>query len=247
VTDDYPPKHKHHHGIWSPWTKTKFEGRTPDFWNAFKKTGTVEFVALDVKWGGPVAGGFTARHRFMDLSAEPQPKAALDETWSVIVYRPIAVHGGTYHVFDLAIHQECSGKSPLTLTKYHYGGLGFRGHRQWEDKSNCTFLTSEGKTRANGDETRGRWCYVGGNVDGAPCGVAILDHPGNLNHPQPMRLNPDEPFFCYAPQQLGDFTIEPGKPYDARYRFVVSDGPPDAEQIDRMWNDFAKPPGVKAE
>src|SRR5688500_627816 len=37
VTDDYPVKHKHHHGSWSPWTKTEFEGRAPDFWNMGQK------------------------------------------------------------------------------------------------------------------------------------------------------------------------------------------------------------------
>src|SRR5688572_27171095 len=42
VSDDYPPDHKHHHGIWSPWTKTVFEGRHPDFWNMGDKTGKVE-------------------------------------------------------------------------------------------------------------------------------------------------------------------------------------------------------------
>ena len=78
-------------------------------------------------------------------------------------------------------------------------------------------------------------------------GVAILDHPANFRHPQGMRLNPDEPFFCFAPEQLGEFAIEPGKPYVARYRFVVADGPADAAEINRLWNDYANPPAVKVE
>ena len=31
VTDDYPPNHIHHHGIWAAWAKTEFQGRAPDF------------------------------------------------------------------------------------------------------------------------------------------------------------------------------------------------------------------------
>jgi len=50
VTDDYPPNHLHHHGIWFPWTKTRFEGREVDFWNMGGKTGTVEFVAFGKSW-----------------------------------------------------------------------------------------------------------------------------------------------------------------------------------------------------
>ena len=246
VTDDYPPKHKHHHGIWSPWTMTKFEGRSPDFWNMGKKTGTVEFVDLDAAWGGKVAGGFAARHRMVDLSATPKPRPAIDETWLVRVYRPLGEEKPAY-VVDWTSTQTCASSSPLVLPKYHYGGFGFRGHRQWEDKSNCFFLTSEGKDRGNGNETTGRWCWVGGKVDGEMTGVAILCHPENFRFPQPMRLNPDEPFFCYAPSQGGDWSIEPGKPYVAKYRVVVADGPADAKEIERWWNDYANPPTVKVE
>ena len=31
VTDDFPPNHIHHHGVWWAWTKTEFQGRQPDF------------------------------------------------------------------------------------------------------------------------------------------------------------------------------------------------------------------------
>ena len=249
VTDDYPHNHKHHHGIWAPWTLTQFEGRKPDFWNMGAKSGTVEFVGLGDAWSGRVAGGFIARHRHVDLSATPQPKTALQEEWQVDVYRvgPSGGGGGgdkPYYLFDLKLRQETAGDSPLVLPKYHYGGLGFRGHGQWDGKDNAVYLTSEGKDRSNGNETRGRWCHVGGKVDGQPCGVAILDHPDNFRHPQPMRLHPTEPFFCFAPSQFGDWSIQPGKPYAARYRFVVADGPADPKELDRLWHDFAHPPQV---
>ena len=246
VTDDYPPKHKHHHGIWSPWTKTKFEGREPDFWNMGQKTGTVEFEGIDAAWGGRVVGGFAARHQMVDLSAKPQPKPAIDEAWNVRVYRPLTGAKPLY-VVDWMSTQTCASNSPLVLPKYHYGGLGYRGHRQWEEKSNCFFLTSEGKDRSNGNETTGKWCWVGGKVDGDMTGVTFLCHPENFRFPQGMRLNPDEPFFCYCPSQGGDWAIEPGKPYVARYRIVIADGPADAKEIERWWNDYATPPKVTVE
>jgi hypothetical protein len=59
-----------------------------------------------------------------------------------------------------------------------------------------------------------------------------------------MRINPDDPFFNFAPTQLGPFEIKPGQPYVARYRYVVSDGPPDPKELDRLWNDYANPPQV---
>jgi len=59
-----------------------------------------------------------------------------------------------------------------------------------------------------------------------------------------MRLHPKEPFFCFAPSQAGDWAIEPGKPYVARYRFIVKDGKPDKAQLDAFWHAYAHPPQV---
>lgn len=242
VVDDYPPKHKHHHGIWAPWTKTEFEGRHPDFWNMGDKTGTVEPVGEPAFSGGAVFSMINATHRFMDLSATP-PKAALNETWEVIVYT-LGASDAKYRVFDWTSTQTCASDSPLKLPKYYYGGLGVRGNRQWDGKEGAFFLTSEGKDRSNGNETRGKWCHMGGKVDGELAGIAILCHPENFRFPQPMRLHPTEQFFCYAPSQLDDWEIAPGKPYVTCYRFVASDGAPDAAQLNRLWQDYATPPVV---
>ena len=239
VTDDYPPDHFHHHGIWFAWTRTKFEGRHPDFWNVGDGTGKVEFVALDQAWSGSVHAGFRSRSRSVDVSA-PKPVTVLNEQWVVTVYN---VGHGTrpYTMFDLVSTQDLATLSPLILPEYRYGGLGFRGNRQWLSKNNCDFLTSEGKDRSNGHGTRARWCHIGGRIDGELAGIAILDHPSNFRAPQAMRINPDQPFFCYSPSLIGDWKIEPGKPYVSRYRFIVYDGAPDQGELDRQWNDYANP------
>lgn len=59
-----------------------------------------------------------------------------------------------------------------------------------------------------------------------------------------MRLNPEDPFFNWAPSQMGPFEIKPGERFVLRYRFVVADGPPDRAELDRLWNDYATPPQV---
>jgi hypothetical protein len=179
MTDDFPVKHTHHHGIWFPWTKTKFEGRHPDFWNAGAGTGRVDFVKLERSWSGAVHGGLVARHRFVDLHAQPKPKAALEETWEVRVY---ALTGGKKPklIFDLTSTQWCAGKSPLLLPQYRYGGLGVRGNRAWDHAPDnpTRFLTANGVSdRVAGHATRARWCWMGGQVEGAPAGLAILGHP----------------------------------------------------------------------
>jgi hypothetical protein len=147
-------------------------------------------------------------------------------------------------LFDITATQTCATNEPLKLEEYRYGGMGLRGHRDWKDKSKVSFLTSEGKTRENGNATRGRWFSMYGPVDGAVVNIAVLDSPRNFRSPQPMRLNPDDPFFNYAPSQLGPFEIKFGEPFVLRYRYVVSDGKPNVPELDRLWNDYANPPIV---
>jgi len=238
VTDDFPPNHIHHHGIWWAWTKTDFEARGPDFWNMGDQKGRVEFVAVDDIWGKGARAGFKARHRFVDLLAQPA-KGALEETWEVVV--SAANDGTPRHIIDLTSTQTCANEAPLKLPKYHYGGLGFRGNWAWNGAEACRFLTSEGIVdRKEGNGSRGTWCWIGGTLDGQVAGATILCDPLNFGFPQPMRLHPTEPFFCYAPQQLGDMAIEPGKPYVSRYRIIITDGEVKREQADAWWQEWTE-------
>lgn len=237
VSGDYPTNHLHHHGLWTAWTKTEFAGRTPDFWNMGQQKGRVEFVELLGTRITPEFGEIRARHRFVDLTAA-SPETVLEEEWTV---RVRATAPTEPYAVDLEILQRNVTGQPLRLPKYHYGGLGFRGLDAWDGPANCQFLTSEGLTnRVAGNETRGRWCWVGGAVADGVAGVTLLSHPDNFRAPEPMRLNPTEPFFCFAPQQLGDFEIPASGTHRARYRILISDGPPDSVALDHHWTEWAK-------
>src|SRR5436189_2242922 len=82
ITDDFPPNHIHHHGVWFAWSNAEFEGRPTDFWNMGDGKGLVEFVSVGNPWSGPAHGGFTAKDRYVDLTSG-SPKTALDEDWEV--------------------------------------------------------------------------------------------------------------------------------------------------------------------
>lgn len=250
VTDDYPPAHLHHHGIWAAWAKTSFQGRTPDFWRMDEGTGSVEFESLLDTWSGRVQAGFKSRHRYVDLTA-PTPTTVLIETWDVRVYgvglgstdaRPARP---AYRLFDLTLTQELVTPSPLALPEFLYGGVAFHGARSWDGPTGARVLTSEGKTRANGDATRARWCYMGGLVNGATAGIVMLGHPANARAPQPARMYADEPFLNFAPTRAGRLDLAFGRPFVARYRFITLDGAPDVALIERLWRDYADPVSVE--
>jgi len=243
VADDYPLNHKHHHGIWAAWTKTEFEGRKPDFWNMGDKTGTVLFEGIKNTESGAVFSTLESRNAYYDVSVSQNIKV-LDEDWQIKVYNTEGDEK-PYYVFDLELRQQLSSASVLKLPEYLYGGIGFRGNGEWNGKDKANFLTSEGKDRSNGHATTSKWVHISGNISGKLSGISILSHPDNFRSPQPMRIHPTEPFFCYAPSQAGDFEIRPNQGYIARYRFIVYDGAPEAAFINRMWNDYAHPLVIK--
>jgi hypothetical protein len=243
TTDNYPPDHPHQRGIWMSWTKTEFGDLHPDFWNLGGATGAIRPAASEPMPSGPVFGGFTAKHRWVAIKGD-EDKPVLDEQWTVRVWNTAGA-AATAWLWDLESTQTCSTDTPLKLPKYYYGGLGYRGNREWIKA--VAFLTSEGKTRKDGNESKARWTDTSGVLDGRAAGVLILGHPQNFRAPEPMRLNPQQPQICFAPSQEGEWSIEPGAPRVWRYRFVVHDGPVAAAEADRLWNDFAHPPTVKFE
>lgn len=109
------------------------------------------------------------------------------------------------------------------------------------------YLTSEGKTRKDGHATRARWCEAAGAINGKWAGITFMSHPGNFQHPEPMRIWPPEMkhvFFNWAPSQATDWVMEPGKEHVFRYRQYVHEGKVKVADAERMWRDFAEPPKV---
>ncbi|MCC5932235.1 MAG: PmoA family protein [Cyclobacteriaceae bacterium] len=245
ITDDYAWNHLHHHGIWTAYARTVFQGRTPDFWNMGGKKGKVDFKESGSIEEGPVYAVMESLHFYEDLSGEV-PVVALNEGWQLKVYAVEGNSDKSFHVFDLKIDQECATDSTLFLPNYHYGGLGFRGHEAWNGEDSTFFLTSAGRTRSDGHATQSDWCHIGGYIDGQLAGISIFSNPANFRHPQSMRIHPNEPFFCYSPSQEGLWMIKPGEKYEARYRFMVYDGDPDIQLIQAMWQDYATPLKVKS-
>jgi hypothetical protein len=238
VSDDYPEDHRHHHGVWTAWTRTKFNGNEIDFWNVKAGQGRVDLERVDGTWQGPVHAGVDAR--LVHVALTGGATTVLNERWRVRVYETHKAPA-PYFVFDLESTQTTATDSPLELLEYTYGGLALRGHAEWMTVSNAVFLASGGLERASGDNQVGRWCFIGGKVAGKPAGYAALGHPSNFRAPQKMRIHPNDPYMAFAPVKDGPFTIQPGTPYVTRFRFVTADGPPDATLLERLWNDYATP------
>ena len=227
VTDGFPLDHMHQHGLMFAWTSAVFDGSPVDFWNSKERQGRVEHV----RTLRADADAITVRLQHVIERGE-KPLTVLKETWNL--YR---VPHPSMHVFDLVSTQTCATDRPLDIRKYHYGAMCIRGPLNWN--SGDVMLTSEGKRQADGNHSRPNWVAMFGEDDCEPCGIAAMSHPENFRAPQPVRLHPQMPYFCFAPMVLGDFQLEPGKIYVSRFRFVAFDGKPDLNQLNALWRAFA--------
>ena len=241
VTAIHPADHIHHMGLWHAWVKTVHGKRKPDFWNLRAKSGTVRYAkTLRRKKSPEKAASFTVLQEFISMDNGTNPVVVLTEEFTLTVKR----HGNAY-LLDHTTLQKNITKASLNLPAYRYGGpIAYRGPANWNN-ANSKVFTSEGKTRANGHATRGRWCAFSGPAEKGNALVVILCHPDNRDAPQRMRIWPPDShdgavFFNYVPIQETAWELKPGEPSSMRYRLIVSDEKMNAGKINALWKQFAK-------
>ena len=245
LTNIQPKDHYHHYGIWNPWTHTFFEGDTVDFWNIKGHQGTVRFVKFTSQKSNSKYSEYTALHEHVVFKKEGSEKVALNEWQTVRVYDP--GNNKDQYIVDITSKMSCASQSPLLIVAYRYGGLGWRATEFW-DKDNSEMLTSEGKTRDNTDNTKGKWIMVYGSLPGNDeGGIVMFSHPSNYNHPEPLRIwdkkangGRGDVFANFAPTKDKDWLLEPGKTYTLKYRLVVFNGKFDAAKAESAWQKFVK-------
>jgi hypothetical protein len=248
LTRIQPPDHYHHYGIWNPWTKTFFEGRQVDFWNLAAGQGTVRYKRTLSTSSGDLFTGFKVFHEHIDFSAGGGEKIAMNEIWDVRAYE-IRINEQPAWMIDFVFTLSCATDSAIELAQYRYGGgIGFRATEAWTNK-NSNVLTSEGKTRANADATKARWCMLSGETaPGQTSGLVFMSHPENRAHPEPMRVWPEDAadgrgdlFFEFCPIRHEGWKLYPGKEYVLKYRLLVYEGGMEAETADNFWDDYTEP------
>lgn len=260
VTGDFPPDHAHQHAIFSAWTNTSYDGKRVDFWNQQKATGSVSFLKSARHREGIEHAEFTVVQKHEALNIADSPQVILEESWNISATLAANLLDQSYFVFNIELAQRNVTDKPLKINKYHYGGMALRGNNLWFSQESAEtlqkvtspdnypplavtrhrFLTSDGKRRLAGNASRPDWVDLSGLVDGKLVGITVMSHPSNFRHPQPVRLHPTKPYLCFSPCAIGEFEIKPNETYRARYRYVVHDGGPNVEQLDRLWKQYAE-------
>lgn len=236
ITGDFHPDHAHHRGVWFAWVKADAGPIKANFWEI--QEGRGKFVHRELSAGsGRVFAGFSARNDL--VSGE---KTILKETLWVRAYAAPS----NLRLVDLDVRHEATDDD-VVLGKMHYGGLGFRGRHEWNEKGAALdVLTSEGKTRKDANATRAKWLDYTGRLGAQGWGgLLVIEHPSNPRYPNGVRVHPSMAFFSTTLVQPEPYTIRKGEPLVLRYRLVIHDGKPDAALAERLAADFAAPPTVE--
>ncbi len=246
ITEAFPKDHPHQHGVFFAWVKTTYGDRAIDFWNLAGRTGRVvhERVVNISQNEGDVQFEVDLIHR-----AENPPLDILRERWKVTVRKPVE----DFYCFDLESTQQALTDTPLVVEKYHYGGMAFRGLTKWllkadqnqigQDKIQfepSSFLNSSGQDRKLGNHSRSTWVALTGTIDQRSACIAVLSYPQNFRAPQPARLHDTKPYFCFTPCVTDSFEISKAKPLHSKYRFLVTDAPPNPDWVQSQWHHLNK-------
>lgn len=247
-----PPDHLHHMGIWNPWTHVTWttpdgEQLLTDFWNLGDESGTVSFKEILETAASDQSAGFVVAHDHMAFvpagrASSRQEIKVLEEKWMVTVSR----HPKGY-IMDFTSLIRNVREQEVSLDAYRYGGgIGFRATEQWND-NNSRVMTSEGKTRADGDATRAKWAAISGDLNGKETGLLFMSVPSNYDYPQPMRIWPPKTngvghqFFEFTPIREKAWILKPGKTYSQKYRILVYEGRLTAEEAEQCWQNYVQP------
>jgi hypothetical protein len=213
VTTMFPFDHPHQHGVFSAWVKTKYDGQAIDFWNLAGGTGRVlhEQVASVFQKNTGIGFEVDLIHR-----AETAPKVdVLRERWRITAYPT----DGTYRCFDLQTTQSAITSKPLTVSKYHYGGIVLRGPTRWltaKDRGGLQrpdltrepsgFLNNLGSDRIAGNHQHAKWVALWGEIVAA--GGGCLGAGGELG----IAAEGEAGF--EAPVEVGEDLAEEDEPDD---------------------------------
>ncbi|HBE40928.1 MAG TPA: hypothetical protein DDW27_06925, partial [Bacteroidales bacterium] len=88
-------------------------------------------------------------------------------------------------------------------------------------------------------------------IDNDYAGVVMMSFPTNYNHPEPLRIWPEnqydrgDMFANFCPTKNMDWLLKPRQNYVLKYRFLVYNGHINKEKAESSWYHYAYPPKVK--
>lgn len=246
VTWNRPPDHVWHHGLWFSW---KFINGL-NYWEPDTSTGKPQGstgwadvrvttqpdqtarIEMDLTYRPADADPVMTEHRVIDVSApEDDGRYHLDWTCKFTAGRK-----------DVELNRTPLPDEPGGQAWGGYAGLSIRLAKDLSDRG---AESTEGPIEFNAQSRyRGQAQALDyhGLIDGQAIGVAICDHPDNLNHPTPWYVIRSQPMSYFSPAVIcyGPYRLKAGESFTLRYRVIVHPGRWDAERLGKEYKRFVR-------
>jgi hypothetical protein len=226
-----PFTHNHHLSLWIGHQDVG----GANFWETRPGAGRIVHDRIVTLEDGDRAA-LAIRAKWMD--AQRNVLLADERTWTLA---PRARSGE----FTLDLELKLTPGPPgIALGKTSFGMLAVRVARMMGTlDGGGTITNSEGKVNETElmPHRRARWCDDSGPVaPGVVNGIALLDHPGNPNHPAYFHVRGDG-WMGASLTQAGAIEIRKEEPLVLRYRLFVHQGGCDPAALEAEWSRWAKP------
>lgn len=253
LTWNRPPDHDWHHGLWFAW---KYLNGV-NYWEpADRKTGRFEGVT---RWANVKTATCPDGSARIEMDLSYSPAAAPAAAPPVLVEKRIVAASapneeGQYHfdwtsTFTAGEKDVELGRTPIDgqpggVPWGGYAGLSIRLAKELTDRA---AVSTEGPVEFEGARHHSKALALDyhGLIGGRPLGMAVCDHPDNLNHPTPWYVIRGEPMSYFSPAVIyfGPHTLKAGQSFTLRYRIIVHPGRWDAETLEREYQRFVEESG----
>jgi len=147
-------------------------------------------------------------------------------------------------LLEIDTQMEAPGSASVALGQTAFGFIGVRMAKTiGVNDGGGTIRNSEGGVDEAGCFRKpARWCdYAGPLTRDVWGGATLMDHPDNLNHPAPFHVRNDG-WMGVASTFPGAHTIQPGAPLRLRFAVYVHAGLPEANALQKRWEEWARSP-----
>ena len=242
LTEDFPPDHLHHRGIFWAWHQLYIgDKRIGDAWDikdfsweiksvrVLEEQGNARAIQTEVLWKSP---------QWKD--ADGNEKGVVRETTTIKVYPAEK----SYRQIDFEISLIALEKNMRiggSEDEKGYGGFSTR-IRLADD---IEFASSTGKVIPDNLPVKaGGWLDISGSIGkgGALAGLSILCHPDNPGYPNPwiLRSSGSMQNAVYPHPGATAVPLSQTQPTILRYRLLIHEGNNEALDISKIYSDYTK-------
>jgi hypothetical protein len=234
--------HPHHTGVFFTYDKVNENG----FWNNTTSPPQIKHIKVAKTKPGPGKGRLSTVMHWVGKSGKP----LLEEKRNMI-FRA----GQGEYIIDFKINLKALDMK-VTFADTKEGMFAIRVAPWLKEKGGTGKYLSSNGDRMEKDVwgKRAKWVRLQGEKDGKTFGIAILNHPKSVNHPTYWHARA---YGLFSANPLGqydfekkrnpdsakplNFTLEPGKKANFRFRMIIYEGDRTPEQLEERFRAFVKP------